>query len=193
MGCCIMKIFIIMIIIIFVAGTNVHAMKPFCGSVIHEWNKQFELSKGISSCASLGKEKPTAIYLSRVPEPVQPGKLANLNDENAVQKVAQLEQSAPKRAAQSGENTSHWLNLTKQNEKIPPQRILQAGNNVLQGVTKTEEAAQPVLAEFHHLIALAQHPLDLPDLEDLYCRSELWGCFSGSAASCSACLDSSKH
>ncbi len=188
-----MRTFIIMIIIIFVAGTNAYAMKPFCGSVIHEWNKQFELSKGIDSYERLGKEKPTAIYLSRVPEPAQPGKPANLNDEKAVQKVAQLEQSASNRAAQSEENTSQRSIQPEQNEQNSPQKILQTENNVSLKVAKTEEAAQPVLMEFHRLMALVQHPLDLPDLEDLYCRSELWGCFPDITALCHTCRDSAEQ
>lgn len=179
-----------MIIIIIVAGTNAYAMKPFCGSVIHEWNKQFELSKGIDSYARLGKEKPTAIYLSRVHEPVQPGKPGNHNDENALQKVAQSGQNAPKRASQSEENTSQ---KTVQIEQNSQQNVPQTEDNASQKAAEMDVTFQPVLIEFRHFSDPGRYPLDLPTVEDLYCHSELWGCLFGSTAICSVCRDSAER
>jgi len=144
-----MREIIILIIIIIAMGSDVHAMKPYYGSVIHQWNKQFELGKYIDHYAKLGGEKLAAIELSQLPKSVQPCRHANLSDENASQKAVFLRQNASQEAVHSGENIS--------------QRLI-----------KTEEPAQSALMEFRYFSILAQNSMNLPCGEDLFRCCDVW-------------------
>lgn len=159
-----MKKFIALLAVIIVATNTACAMKPYHGSVIHQWDKQFEISKGIVYCSNLGKEKPSTIYLSRLPEPIQPIKPLNINVENPQKEVAQPDQNATQKAAPSEENAK------------------QGGND-------SGETAWPIAMEFYYPRGLSQHHLDLPTLEELYCISDLWRCLLYQPPSCSSCRD----
>ena len=140
-------------------GSNVHAMKPYYGSVIHQWNRQFELDKGIDHYAKLGGEKRAAIELSQFQKPVQPYSPANLNEENASQKAALLGQNAKQEAVPSGESVS-------------------------QKVVKTEEPAQSALMVFNQLSDLAQSSMDMPCEEYLFRCFDVWKSIRSTPETC---------
>lgn len=143
-----MKKIIILIIMIITMGSSV-AMKPYYGSLIHQWNKPFEISKGIDHYANLGKGKPMAVELSLLPKPFPPCRPAKLNEENASEETAHLEQNATQKSSPSEISAS-------------------------QKAVEKQEPAQTTLMEFRHLSVLAQNFMDLPYEEDLFCSSDVW-------------------
>lgn len=153
-----MKKIIVSIIIIIAMGCCVHAMKPYYGSVINQWDRQFELGRGIDHYVILGKEKPTTLELSRLPKSAQPYRPANLDEVAASKETAHFEQNTIQKASSSG------------------------GNSPQISFIEAEEPA--ALMEFHRLSSLAQNFMNLPCEEEFFRSSDVWRSIGTSPRSC---------
>ncbi len=158
---------IIILMIIILSANIVYALEPSNNSATHLWTKPLEISKGLGYDAKLGKEKPSTISLSRLPESVLSSR-PTLPDNNESARVNETTVNETTVDETKGATSK----VVTQPEDHASPKLLQPSNQVGPRITQIKDNSQPLLHGYRDIFSLGQTLLVLPSEYDLICG---WG------------------